>query len=347
MTVTDLTYREKEVLKFIIENFVKSALPVGSRNVSKQTELNLSPASIRNIMSDLEEMELISTPHTSAGRIPTDKGYRFYVDSLMKDEKLSEEEKKYLNTLFNDSENIGYDNTKVFSEISLILGKISHQLTIVTQPFLNDGVLESIELVSLSSSKILVVLNISGGFVKTVIMEIDIEVSRRKLVAFGLYLNEKLSGLSLKVIKETFIERVKDSATIDSNLIQMFINSKDKIYGDTDADNKIFVGGRGEIILQPEFDDPASFKKIVDIAEDRNLVVHVLNNRGIKDNTVMVKIGEEIREGKLKDYSLIVSSYKMGDVSGNVGIIGPKRINYAKMITLLKYTSQLLSEIKT
>lgn len=123
MTVTDLTYREKEVLKFIIENFVKSALPVGSRNVSKQTELNLSPASIRNIMSDLEEMELISTPHTSAGRIPTDKGYRFYVDSLMKDEKLSEEEKKYLNTLFNDSENIGYDNTKVFSEISLILGK--------------------------------------------------------------------------------------------------------------------------------------------------------------------------------------------------------------------------------
>jgi Transcriptional regulator of heat shock gene len=128
MTVTDLTYREKEVLKFIIENFVKSALPVGSRNVSKQTELNLSPASIRNIMSDLEEMELISTPHTSAGRIPTDKGYRFYVDSLMKDEKLSEEEKKYLNTLFNDSENIGYDNTKVFSEISLILGKISHQL---------------------------------------------------------------------------------------------------------------------------------------------------------------------------------------------------------------------------
>lgn len=342
----NLTYREKEVLKFIVENFVKSAMPIGSRNISKQTDLNLSPASIRNIMSDLEDLELISTPHTSAGRVPTDKGYRFYVDSLMKDERLSEDEKNYLKSFFAESESVNYDNGKVFSEISLILGKISHQLTIVTQPFLNEGVLQNIELVSISSNKILVVLNISGGFVKTVIMEIDVEVSKSKLDALSIFLNEKLSGLSLKVIKQTFKERVKDSSMLDSNLIQMFINSKDKIYGDDDGNDKFFIGGRGEIILQPEFDDPVSFKNIIDIAEDRNLVIHILNSGDFKDGDVTVKIGEEIQEGKLKDYSLIVSSYTMGNVKGNVGIIGPKRINYPKMITLLKYTSHLLSEIK-
>lgn len=342
----DLTYREKEVLKFIVENFVKSALPIGSRNISKQTDLNLSPASIRNIMSDLEDLELISTPHTSAGRVPTDKGYRFYVNSLMKDERLTEDEKNYLKSFFAENESASLDNGKVFSEISLILGKISHQLTIVTQPFLNEGVLQNIELVNISSNKILVVLNISGGFVKTVIMEIDVEVSKSKLDALSIFLNEKLQGLSLKVIRETFKERVKDSSLVDANLIQMFINSKDKIYGDDDANDKFFVGGRGEIILQPEFDDPVSFKNIIEIAEDRNLVIHILNSSDFKEGDVTVKIGEEIQEGKLKDYSLILSSYKMGNVKGNVGIIGPKRINYPKMITLLKYTSHLLSEIK-
>lgn len=343
----DLTYREKEVLKFIVENFVKSALPIGSRNISKQTSLNLSPASIRNVMSDLEDLELISTPHTSAGRIPTDKGYRFYVDSLMKDEKLSEDEKNYLKTFFAENENTSIDNGKVFSEISFILGKISHQLTIVTQPFLNEGALENIELVNISSNRILVVLNVSGGFVKTVLMEIDVVVSKSKLDALSIFLNEKLRGLSLKVIKETFKERVKESSMVDANLIQMFINSTDKIYGDNDANDKFFIGGRGEIILQPEFDDPVSFKNIIDIAEDRNLVIHILNSSDFKDDHVTVRIGEEIQEGKLKDYSLIVSSYTMGNVKGNVGIIGPKRINYPKMITLLKYTSHLLSEIKT
>jgi heat-inducible transcriptional repressor len=340
----NLSNREKEVLRYIVENFIKYALPIGSRAISKQTDLNLSSATIRNVMSDLEDLDFLETPHTSAGRMPTDKGYRFYVDSLMNKESLNKSEINFIKSQIEDSKTSVLDNEDLFLETSRILGKISHQLAVVTQPFLSTGIFEKLELINISSKKILVVLNIKSGYVRTVMMEVESEISRDKLDRLTSFLNERLQGLTLKEIRETFEERVTDYKYKEPELIQMFINSIDKIYNDEEKGGKIFVGGTGDIITQPEFDDPKNFKSVIDLTEDKNLVVHIFQKPGKGKNEVTISIGAENREKKLKDYSVVCTSYSFGEIKGNIGIIGPKRMNYKKMISLIEYTSRLISE---
>lgn len=339
-----LTDREKEVLKYVVENFVRNATPVGSRNVSKQTDLNLSPATIRNVMSDLEEMELLNTPHTSAGRMPTDKGYRYYVDVLMDREKLSLSEEYSLRTQFDERNLKILENPDLYEETSRILGKITHLLAVVSQPKISNGVFDKLELVSISSNRVLVIINIKSGIVKTVIMEIDSEISKSKLENLSSFLNERLHGLSLKEIRESFIERVNDYKYQEPELIQLFINSIDKLNSEEEK-GKIYVGGTGEIILQPEFENPKSFKDIINLAEDKNVVIHIFQNSGKSDNEVLITIGKENTEEKLKNFSVLTTSYRVGGVKGNIGVIGPKRMNYARMISLLQYTSKLINKI--
>lgn len=340
----NLSNREKEVLRYIVENFIKYALPVGSRAISKQTDLNLSSATIRNVMSDLEDLDLLETPHTSAGRKPTDKGYRYYVDSLMNKESLNKAEINFIKSQIEDSKTSVVDNEDLFIETSRILGKISHQLAVVTQPFLSSGVFEKLELINISSKKILVVLNIKSGYVRTVIMEVESELSRDKIDRLTSFLNERLQGLTLKQIRETFEERVSDYKYEEPELIQMFINSIDKLYFDEEKGRKIFVGGTGDIITQPEFDDPKNFKNIIDLTEDKNLVVHIFQRPGGANDEITISIGSENQEKRLKDYSVVCTTYSFGEIKGNIGIIGPKRMNYKKMISLIEYTSKLISE---
>ena len=340
-----LSDREKEVLKYVIDNFILNATPVGSRSVSKETDLNLSSATIRNIMSDLEEMELLDTPHTSAGRVPTDKGYRYYVDILMEKEKLSLEEEYKLRSSFEEKHLSLFENQDLFSETSRILGKITHLLSVITQPQISKGVFDKIELVNISSSKLLVIVNIKSGIVKTVIMEIHSQISRAKLDNLTSFLNERLHGLTLSEIRKTFIERVMDYKYKEPELLQLFIDSIDKIYSDDERGSRLYIGGTGDIILQPEFENPKNFKDIISLAEDKDLVIHILNNYGASNNEIFVSIGNENTEEKLKNYSIVSTSYNIGDFKGNIGVIGPKRMNYARMISLLQYTSKLINEV--
>ena len=341
-----LSHREKEVLKFIVENFIISALPVGSRSISKQTNLKVSSATIRNVMSDLEDLDYLSTPHTSAGRVPTDKAYRYYVNALMNKKSLNEKEIDILRSKIEGKKLNIIENEELYIETSKILGKISHQLAIVTQPFLTTGIFKKLELINLSSNKILVVINVKSGFVRTVVMEIDTEINCEKLDKLASFLNERLQGLTLKEIRETFSERVKDYSSEEPELIKLFINSIDKLYSEEEKGGRIYISGTGEIILQPEFDDPQSFRKVVELAEDKDLVVHVFH-KASGDDSISISIGAENAEKKLKDYSVVCTTYNFGDIKGNLGIIGPKRMNYAKMISLLDYTSKLITELNT
>lgn len=340
-----LSYREKEVLKFIIENFIMFASPVASKVVSKKTSLNLSSATIRNIMGDLEEKDLLETPHTSAGRMPTDKGLRFYVDSLMNKGTLRKDEIDFLHNKFEEIRTGAADEEDIYKETSKILGKISRQLSIVTQPFLDSGMFEKMEMIPLSSNKVLVIFNIKSGIVRTVIMELEIEFSAFKLEEFTRFLNEKLSGLTLRQIRETFSERVNPSLHNDPELIQLFIDSVDKVYYDEDAGENIYISGTGEVIDQPEFDDPQSFKNIITLSENKNLVVHILQNEKDSGREISISIGSENENDSLKNYSIITSNYSIGDIRGKIGIIGPRRLNYSKMVPILEYTSKLISEL--
>jgi heat-inducible transcriptional repressor len=340
-----LSYREKEVLKFIIENFIMFASPVASKVVSKKTSLNLSSATIRNIMGDLEEKDLLETPHTSAGRVPTDKGLRFYVDSLMNKGTLRKDEIDFLQNKFEEIRTGAADEEDIYKETSKILGKISRQLSIVTQPFLDSGMFEKMEMIPLASNKVLVIFNIKSGIVRTVIMELEIEFSAFKLEEFTRFLNEKLSGLTLRQIRETFSERVNPSLHNDPELIQLFIDSVDKVYYDEDAGENIYISGTGEVIDQPEFEDPQSFKNIITLSENKNLVVHILQNEKDSGREISISIGSENENDSLKNYSIITSNYSIGDIRGKIGIIGPRRLNYSKMVPILEYTSKLISEL--
>jgi len=342
--IANLTDREKEILRCVVDNFILHASPVGSRNISKQSDLNLSPATIRNVMSDLEEMELLRTPHTSAGRVPTDKAYRYYIDTLMGKEILQDAEIRSIKNQINDLKNTVNEPEEIFSETSKILGKISHMLAVVSEPLLTTGVFAKLELVSLSSTKILAVLNIRSGIVKTLILELDSEILKSKLERISSLLNERLCGLTLKEIKETFSQRIGDLKSENPELIQLFINTIDKFY-DEEKGGKIYLGGTSEIISQPEFIDMKNVKSIINLTEDRNFVVHIFQNSDLLNQNVSIKIGDENADDKLKDLSVLTTAYSFGDVNGKIGVIGPKRMNYAKMITLLEYTSKLITEM--
>lgn len=342
-----LTDREKEVLKYVVENFIKSANPVGSRSVSKQTDLQLSSATIRNVMCDLEEMDLLGTPHTSAGRVPTDKGYRYYVDLLMERERINPEDESSIKARLEEANMTLTEKENLFAETSRILGKVAKLIAVVSEPIISQGIFEKLEFVKLSSNKILVVLNVHSGIVRTVILEFDSDIPKNQLDHIASSFNERYSGMALGKIKELNPPGKFDPRNRDNLVLNRLIGTIEKITYEEEKGKNIFVGGTGDVILQPEFGNPRNFKDIIELAEDKNLVIHIFHNTPQKDNDMMITIGSENEDEKLKNYSVVTTSYSMGDVKGNIGVIGPKRMNYARMISLLRFTSRLINEISS
>lgn len=338
----ELNEREKSILQSIVQLYILKASPIGSRNLAKylQGQLNLSPATIRNTMADLEEMELISHPHTSAGRIPTDKGYRIYVDYLMKMEDLTVNE---MNTV---RENLlSGSSANVFKDASKILGLLSHYLSIVAIPDIRDLVVLKIDLIELSSSKILVVIALDSNNVKTVTLEADFEINYLYLPEICTYINEKVSGRPLKFIRDNFLDLISDFHHRDNILIRLFVDSVDKIFRYSSSEDKLFIAGTQNLLQHPEFGDLEKVKTVIEIIENEDVIIHLLDNpeknveRGIR-----VFIGSEMQSDLLDDYSLVISTYRIGSADGSIGLIGPKRMNYSKMMSLVSHVSQILSK---
>lgn len=342
MSLTELNEREKSILRYIIQQFILTASPVGSRNITKRYDLGISPATVRNIMSDLEESGFIDHPHTSAGRIPTDKGYRFYVDSLMNVQIIDHNEKNLIDKEF---ENKIDDRDDLLKITSNILSKITRQLACVTYPKLETGALEKLQIISLSSTRILVVMSIKGGLVKTITIEFASEIKESQISAVQNLLNERLSGLSFKEIRATFSERFKDIEEDQKAIIRLFLNSADKVFKDVRNSDGIYITGAKNVIQQPEFDDHERFQGVIELLEDKDIIVHILDKtEDMSSDDVYISIGKENEDQKLLDYSLITKEYKIGDVSGHLGIIGPKRMEYSKVIAIVDYVAKMLTE---
>ncbi len=339
-----LSERERTVLHYVVHDFIQSATPIGSRYISRHHEdvLGLSSATIRNVMSDLEYLGYINHPHTSAGRVPTDMGYRFYLDSLMKTESLSQHEQKVIRENLDSTDEID----EMLKESSKLLAKISRQLCVVTSPHMSSGVFERMELVSLASNRIMVIISIKSGLVRTMMMEVAGEISREKLDDIGRYLNERLSGLTLKEIRETFSERVKGVQDEDTGLIRLFIESVDKLFI-VDRAEKLHIGGAEKMIEQPEFVNPSDFRSVIELINNEEIIIHVLEKHEAKPFEIEVRIGDENQEEKLKQYSVITSTYTDGEIVGSIGVIGPKRMSYAKMIPLVDYVAHTISDMFT
>ncbi len=338
-----LSDREKTILRNVIRQFILTATPVGSRYIAKKYELGLSPATIRNIMADLEDSGYLGHPHTSAGRTPTDKGYRFYVDSLMEPPKLNTREKNIIDTTYDTDVS---ETDQILYITSLILSKITNQLACVTYPKFGYAILQKIQLVILSSSRLLVVLSIKSGLVKTITLEFNAEIKEKRIRKVERLLNERLSGLQLIEIRKTFKERIKDHYTDDLKpIIRMFFESADKIFNDFDTDRKSIITGAKNVLQQPEFEDQEHFQSIVELIEDKDVIVHIMDKKSNRQKgNFTISIGKENQEDKLSDYSLITKKYKVGQASGSLGVVGPKRMEYSKAVAAVIYLAELLSK---
>lgn len=336
-----LTERQKEVLKNIVKLFIETATPVGSRGLAKKSQLGISPATIRNIMSDLEEEGYITHPHVSAGRIPTDKGYRSYVDELMGVEQLSP---YFLAEINKQLQGIS-ETEELLKEASKLLSRISKQLSIVSTPHLRTGILTHIEIIQISITKIMVILSIRSGLIKTITMEVNFEISKDKIEEINRFLNERLCGLKLDHIKETFHERVKDVENEETGLIRLFLSNTEKLFSDFYSRERLHISGTRNILSQPEFESPKYIKNIIELIENEDTIMYVIEKVENKssENNVTIMIGSENNIENLYDYSVIISTYKIGDTSGTVGVIGPKRLEYNKVIPLVSCIADVIS----
>ena len=337
-----LKEREKAILRYVIHQFILTASPVGSRNISKKYELGLSPATIRNIMSDLEDFGLLEHPHTSAGRIPTDKGYRLYVDSLMDPPHLDPESIQYI-----DSGLAGLSNEtdELLKVTSLMLSDITNQLALVTYPRFDQAILEKIQIVQLSSIRILVVVSIQSGMVKTITLELNATVKAEHLEAVQRFLNERLSGLRFDEIRATIKDRIRDYNREDYKpIVSLFLDSVDKIFTDVKINDKAFLTGPKHILKQPEFDDHQNLQGIIELIEDKDVIVHIMDSKSSgRKGDLTISIGEENKEDKLSYYSMVIKDYEAGSVKGTVGVMGPKRMEYSKIIAAVLYAAEQLS----
>lgn len=334
-----LTQREGFILKSLVKNFVNCAMPIGSRFLSRASKNRLSPATIRNIMMDLDEKGLVTQPHASAGRIPTDLGYRYYVNDLMMIERVTKSEKQFIDQRLEDVAN--EDVEAILEKSCEVLSQISNQLGVVLSPRFYQGKFEKLELVKLSENKLLVIIAISYGLVKTIMMEIKYNISQNKLEETARILNERLSGLTLKQIRETFNTRLSDVTLGDENLISQFSASADKIF--MTEDGHLLVKGTQNIFSQPEFANQERMTKLLELIENQKILIRVLSDSAGNEDKISIAIGQENKEELLNNCSLITAAYRIGDITGTIGILGPTRMKYEKVISLVDFVAKEIS----
>lgn len=338
----ELNDRERLILKLVIEDFIDSVFPISSRALCKKHDLGLSPATVRNVMLDLEEKGLLAQPHVSAGRIPTDLGYRLYVNDLMSVDPLSRSERR---SVLEKLKKVSLDIDQILERASKILGEISNQLGIVLLPRFYEGVFDKLELVPINSNRTLLVVNIQSGLVKTIMLELDFEISRDTLEATSRILNERLHGLYLSEIKNSIDDRLKNVREGHPNLIQYFKSSAEEVFDFEDWEDYYF-GGTRNILRQPEFTQVAQFDNLMELLENKHNMIQFLEHRYDK-KPLRISIGQENAEPKLNSCSVISSDYQIGKVRGVVGIIGPTRMDYGRMVSIVKYMSHAITNTIT
>ena len=340
MNTEILNYREEEILEAIVQQFVLTGNAVGSRTLSKRRGGELSAATIRNVMADLEEKGYLNHPHTSAGRIPTTKGYRLYVDRLISLTQLSAVEKKLIETKIGDfSGDVDY----ILENTISVLAKISSQLGVILTPKFQDGILEKIDIVSVGSEKVMIVLSIRDGMAKTILLEVQREIPVKSLQNVISILNERLGGLRIKEIQSTLPYRMKDVADENSGIIRLFVDSANQLFDFTRYSNLKYTG-TSQIVNMPEFSSVEKFSALVELFEEKNIIVHMMEKLS-ESPGLKVRIGDENEELPVQECSIVTAPYTLGNVDGLLGVIGPMRMAYRKIIPLVDYTAKIITEI--
>jgi heat-inducible transcriptional repressor len=341
----ELTERERQVLEAVVRTYVDTAEPAGSRTVSRGFGLGISAATVRNTMSDLEGKGYLFHPHTSAGRIPTDQAYRFFVDRLMEPRAPSPADRA---SLERELERTGTSAIeRLILQATRVLSLISNELGVAVAPRLEAAVLEKLELIQVSASKVLLVATIRGGVVRTVYVDLPIEVPADTLVTVTVALNERLAGLTLQEIRRTLSERLRDSATDEpgKELINIFMQSGAELFDIRMLDSSsLHLGPASVLASQPEFESGERLKGLIDLTEQRDLLVAAVGKRE-HGGSLKITIGGENDSSALSDFTLVTAEYSVGGLKGVIGVIGPTRMPYEKVVTIVDYTSSLVTRV--
>ncbi len=334
----ELNEREQIILRAVVQTYVLRAAPIGSHTLARMLArtLGLSPATIRNVMAELEDRGYLTHPHTSAGRIPTDKGYRVYVDYLMHQGRLSQREERALR-----------DNlSSVSGELALrtasrILGELSHLLGVAQLPSIRDLVIRRVELVPLSSQRFAVVVDLESDVVRTVTLETNVELNPTELVQLAQLLSERLSGRTLDFVRRNFSLLLHER--LSHPVLRVFADSIDVLFAQHES-QRVYVAGAQQLVQLPEFSSPERFRAVIELLENEEMIIHLLESSGDASvHGVQVKIGRELGDRQLTDYALISTRYRIGSATYAIGVVGPKRMNYAKMMALVGEVASLLA----
>ena len=343
MNTSDLTERERKVLEAVIESYVVTAEPAGSRTIARRFPLGVSAATIRNTMSDLEHRGYLYHPHTSAGRIPTDRAYRVYVDSLMGPARLSESEAEALRR------ELRGDHTPIegiLQKAAQVLGVLTQELGLAAVPSLDHAVLERLELIQVSSERLLLVLALSGGMARTIFVEVSSALPREAVSSVGLVLNERLRGLPLRDVRATLRQRLRNTGAVsgEAELLNIFIEEAEHLFETPPADDDQVVLGSAQMLAeQPEFNSNEQMRTLLELTERRDLLREALRAR--REGGLTVTIGGENLDPRFSAFTIVTSSYRHGALSGVIGVMGPTRMPYQKIVSLVEHTSQMVGDL--
>jgi heat-inducible transcriptional repressor len=341
---SQLDERPREILNLIIRSYVMSGEPVGSRTLAKAMDWKLSPATIRNIMSDLEEAGYLSQPHTSAGRVPSEKGYRFYVDNIGRSSKLSKSDERYISRILAESES----PEDVMSRASVVLSTISKNVGIVVAPPLTATILKHIEFVDLSDGKILVIFVSTAGLVQRKLIRVSERYTQEELDRASRYLAEKFSGKTLTEIRNELVHLMQAERALFTRMLSLLQTWQATLDEEIAGPDSVYLQGTANIINQPEFADVERMRMLFQMFEEKSRLVKILNEciSSSSEESVRIVIGSELGAPEMRDFTLITSSYASVDhTNGFLGIIGPTRMEYERGISIVGYLSRLVGEM--
>ena len=336
-----LSERMLKILHAIIQTYLETGEPVGSRTISKYTDMNLSSATIRNEMADLEEMGYIIQPHTSAGRIPSDKGYRLYVDMLM------EQKEQELNELQEQMLDKADKMEQLLKQAAKVLASSTNYATMVSTPMNSANKLKFIQLSMVDPEQVIAVIVLGGNVIKNKIIPIEEPISNENLLKLNMLLNTTLNGMAIEEINLGLIARLKEQAGIHSEVIGNVLDAvADAIQ--IDEDMQIYTSGATNIFKYPELSDKQSAQEIISAFEEKQQLTELVTQTlSREDNTgIQVYIGDETPVQTMKDCSVVTATYELGEgMKGTIGIIGPKRMDYEHVLRSMKRLQNELDQM--
>ena len=350
MSSQELTDRERRVLAAVIQSYVATAEPAGSRTISRRFALGVSPATIRNTMSDLEDKGFLSHPHTSAGRVPTHKAYRVYVDHLIAESmgwralvagaegaRLAEEIVAGGSTI-----------EAILRRAAQSLGVLTQELGVAVGPRFEEALLRRIDLVRLSSDRLLMVLTLDSGGIRTIFVEVPGEIADDAVLEVARVLNERLAGVRLSDVRDSLSERLRDAATPGGDeLLNIFVAGGARLFDAAAADARDVVVGQASLLAdQPEFASGDRMRRLLELTETPEELGALLRRRAVGSHPgLSITIGAEHGDPRLEPFTVVTAEYRAGALTGVIGVIGPTRMPYEKVISLVSHTSRLISDL--